>query len=264
MCIRIGSSIAIAAKSRERRVVALVGYTNAGKSTLLNTMTGADVLAEDQLFATLDPTTRKIELASGREALLTDTVGFINNLPTMLIAAFRATLEEINEASVLIHVLDITHPNATEQAKTVLTVLEDLGADNKPMVLALNKIDQIDPEVHGTLDELMAGLDLPDHVVAISGASGFGLPELMQAVEELLEQQERFVPVRAVIPYADSVLVDRFHRVGRIESTDYSEKGTIIIGLLPEAEIGTFGPRLTIEGDPITAPVIPSEAQQSA
>ncbi len=251
-------------KEQGTPVVALVGYTNAGKSTLLNTMTGADVLAEDQLFATLDPTTRKIELASGREALLTDTVGFINNLPTMLIAAFRATLEEINEASVLIHVLDITHPNATEQAKTVLTVLEDLGADNKPMVLALNKIDQIDPEVHGTFDELMAGLDLPDHVVAISGASGFGLPELMQAVEELLEQQERFVPVRAVIPYADSVLVDRFHRVGRIESTDYSEKGTIIIGLLPEAEIGTFGPRLTIEGDPITAPVIPSEAQQSA
>jgi GTP-binding protein HflX len=245
-------------------VVALVGYTNAGKSTLLNTMTGAEVLAEDQLFATLDPTTRKIELASGREALLTDTVGFINNLPTMLIAAFRATLEEINEAAVLIHVLDITHPNAAEQARTVVSVLEELGADNKPVVLALNKIDQIDPEVHGSLDQLMAGIDLPEYVVPISGATGYGLTELMQAVEQLLEQQERFVPVRAVIPYADSVLVDRFHRVGRIESTDYTEKGTVITGLLPEAEIGMFGPRVTIEGEPVTVASLPTATERTA
>ncbi|MCA9161233.1 MAG: GTPase HflX, partial [Planctomycetales bacterium] len=113
-------------KETRAPVAALVGYTNAGKSTLLNTITGAGVLAEDQLFATLDPTTRRIQLPGGREALLTDTVGFINNLPTMLIAAFRATLEEINEASVLIHVLDVTHPNAPEQAQTVMTVLEEL------------------------------------------------------------------------------------------------------------------------------------------
>jgi len=240
-------------KEQRAPIVALVGYTNAGKSTLLNTVTGAEVLAEDQLFATLDPTTRRIELASGREALLTDTVGFINNLPTMVIAAFRATLEEINEATVLIHVLDITHPNAFEQAKTVTSVLEEIGADDKPVVLALNKIDQIVPEIHGSLEDLQAGLELPDRVVPISGASGYGLPELFAAVQELLEEQDRFVDVTAVIPYNESVLVDRFHRVGRVESVDYGERGTIIRGSLPEIELGAFGARVTIEGGAIPA-----------
>jgi GTP-binding protein HflX len=234
-------------------VVALVGYTNAGKSTLLNTLTGAGVLAEDQLFATLDPTTRRIALASGREALLTDTVGFINNLPTMLIAAFRATLEEINEASVLIHVLDITHPNAVEQAQTVMDVLEDLGADDKPVVMALNKIDQIDPEVHGSLEDLIARLPLKDEqVVPISGATGYNLEALMAAVEAELEDLERFVPVTAVIPYAETTLVDHFHKVGRVESIDYVERGTVIRGLLPEAELTRFGSRVTIEGGALT------------
>lgn len=246
-------------KEQRSPIIALVGYTNAGKSTLLNTITGADVFAEDQLFATLDPTTRKIELSSGREALLTDTVGFINNLPTLVIAAFRATLEEINEASVLIHVLDITHPNAFEQAKTVASVLEEIGADDKPVVLALNKIDQIVPEIHGSLEDLKAGIDLPDRVVAISGASGYGIPELLTAVQELLESQDRFVEVTAVIPYSESVLVERFHRVGRVESVDYGERGTIIRGHLPEVEIGMFGSLLTIEGTGV-APVEPAVA----
>src|ERR687895_153010 len=111
-------------------VAALVGYTNAGKSTLLNALTGAGVLAEDKLFATLDPTTRRVALPSGREVLVTDTVGFINHLPTLLIAAFRATLEEINEATLLVHVLDVTHPNALEHAETVNHVLEEIGVDN--------------------------------------------------------------------------------------------------------------------------------------
>ncbi|MDP9372087.1 MAG: GTPase HflX, partial [Chloroflexota bacterium] len=125
---------------RERRrghevpVVAIVGYTNAGKSTLLNVLTDAGTLAEDKLFATLDPTTRRVRGKSGREILVTDTVGFINNLPTTLVASFRATLEEINEASVILHVLDITHPNAAEQAQTVRQVLEELGAADKPTV----------------------------------------------------------------------------------------------------------------------------------
>src|SRR5690606_24348350 len=114
-------------------VVSLVGYTNAGKSTLMNQITGAGVFAEDKLFATLDPTTRRIELPAGRQVLLTDTVGFINNLPTQLIAAFRATLEEISEASMLIHVVDVTHPNAREQVETVKRTLEDLGVDDRPV-----------------------------------------------------------------------------------------------------------------------------------
>ncbi|HLI50928.1 MAG TPA: GTPase HflX, partial [Thermomicrobiaceae bacterium] len=110
-------------------IIALVGYTNAGKSTLLNQLVNADVLAENKLFATLDPTTRQIRLPSGREALVTDTVGFINNLPTMLVAAFRATLEEILEASLVVHVIDVTHERMIDQARTVREILEDLGAD---------------------------------------------------------------------------------------------------------------------------------------
>src|SRR5690606_1473677 len=135
-------------------VVSLVGYTNAGKSTLLNTITGAEVLAEDKLFATLDPTTRRVELPSGREVLLTDTVGFINNLPTQLIAAFRATLEEISEAAMLIHVVDVTHPNAREQVETVKRTLEDLGVDDRPVVYALNKVDRLTEEQREQVREL--------------------------------------------------------------------------------------------------------------
>jgi GTP-binding protein HflX len=135
-------------REKQMPVVSLVGYTNAGKSTLLNKLTGSSVLSEDKLFATLDPTTRRTRLASGREVLLTDTVGFINNLPTTLIAAFRATLEEINDAAVLIHVVDVTHPNAAEQVATVADVLEELGADGKQVVMALNKVDRVGARRH--------------------------------------------------------------------------------------------------------------------
>src|SRR5438477_2175235 len=124
-------------------VVALVGYTNAGKSTLLNALSNAQVLAANVLFATLDPTTRQLQLPDGQEVLLTDTVGFIQRLPTQLVAAFRATLEEIEEADVLVHVLDITHPNAEEQAQTVDNLLAELGIAAKPKVIALNKIDRL-------------------------------------------------------------------------------------------------------------------------
>ncbi len=127
-------------------VVALVGYTNAGKSTLLNALSDAEVLAADQLFATLDPTTRRVELPSGNQALITDTVGFIQKLPTDLIAAFRATLEEVNEADLLLHVVDVSHPNVDEQVAAVEEVLEELGAGEKTIVTALNKIDRIDPD----------------------------------------------------------------------------------------------------------------------
>ena len=153
-------------------VVALVGYTNAGKSTLLNALTGSSVLAEDKLFATLDPTTRRVTLPGGREVLVTDTVGFINNLPTMVIAAFRATLEEITEATILVHVLDITHPNAREQAQTVELVLEDLGNDDKPVVLALNKIDQLDTESLEVRPEFLDNLKLVTRTARISGFPG--------------------------------------------------------------------------------------------
>ena len=124
-------------------LISLVGYTNAGKSTLLNYLTKSNVYVADQLFATLDPTTRKIELPGGHEALLTDTVGFIQKLPTQLIAAFQATLEEISEADLLIHVVDITHPNALEQAKAVEETLQAINSEHIPMIVALNKMDQL-------------------------------------------------------------------------------------------------------------------------
>ncbi|MDQ4045372.1 MAG: GTPase HflX, partial [Chloroflexota bacterium] len=168
-------------------VVSLVGYTNAGKSTLLNTITGAEVLAEDKLFATLDPTTRRIQLPSGREVLLTDTVGFINNLPTQLIAAFRATLEEISEAAVLVHVVDATHPNAAEQVETVNRTLEDLAVDNRPVVFALNKTDRLSAEERERLPEVASSLGVPDDAVGISARTGLGLDSLFEAVEAALE-----------------------------------------------------------------------------
>jgi GTP-binding protein HflX len=233
---------------RERRrqapvpVVALVGYTNAGKSTLLNALTGAGVVAEDKLFATLDPTTRRVKLPSGREVLLTDTVGFINNLPTLLIAAFRATLEEINEATLLLHVLDVTHPNAAEQAATVHKTLEDLGADNKPMVTALNKVDLLDAPGHPALSELTAEIDLPIDAVPISARDGRGLDALLAKIEAAIEADEEYVPVRLRVPFARNDLVDRFHRTGRVAETTFDEEGTTLIGHLPSDAVGRFSP----------------------
>jgi len=235
-------------RERQAPVVALVGYTNAGKSTLLNALTGAGVLAEDQLFATLDPTTRRAALPDGRDVLITDTVGFINNLPTMLIAAFRATLEEINEASVIVHVLDITHPNAAEQADTVEKVLEELGADDKPTVMALNKIDAFGGEGAISIVELTKGLNLPADVVAVSARERVGLDKLLATVEALLEQERHFVTVTVALPYSRSELVDRFHRLGRVEETSHDERGTTLRGVLPESALSLFTPFLTVEG----------------
>ncbi|HEV2108712.1 MAG TPA: GTPase HflX [Thermomicrobiales bacterium] len=224
-------------------VVALVGYTNAGKSTLLNALTGAGVMAEDKLFATLDPTTRRASLPSGRELLLTDTVGFINNLPTLLIAAFRATLEEINEAAVLVHVLDLTHPNAAEQADTVMSVLEELGADDKPIVLALNKIDALDEAEQARLLSLMEPFaDLAEAAVPISAQRRRGLDTLLHQIEEVLEGEAGFVSIRMSVPFERSDLVERFHRVGRVERLTHGENGTVVEGFLPPGVVGQFAP----------------------
>ena len=231
-------------------VVALVGYTNAGKSTLLNALTGANVMAEDKLFATLDPTTRRRALPSGREVLFTDTVGFINNLPTLLIAAFRATLEEINEASVLMHVVDVTHPNAAEQMQTVISVLEDLGADDKPVVTALNKVDRLldedgqIPSVERLLDMLGVAAPLAVNPIAISAEAGLGFDTLLNALEIALEQEAQFVPAVLNAPFSRSDLVDLFHRLGRVDESEFSESGSLLRGHLPLAEIGRFAPFL--------------------
>ena len=177
------------------QTVALVGYTNAGKSTLMRALSGADVFTEDLLFATLDPVTRKLRLPSGHEVLLSDTVGFIQKLPTHLVASFRATLEELADADVLVHMVDITHPDAAEQFGTVEHTLHDLGLDAKPRVVAFNKVDMI-AEGNGALPADLRAIDNdlgrehPDAVL-ISAARRWNLDALLQAVErKLVEASE--------------------------------------------------------------------------
>ena len=171
-------------------VVSLVGYTNAGKSTILNALSNADVVAEDKLFSTLDPVTRKIQLPDNRSFLLTDTVGFIQKLPSMLVAAFRATLEEIEEADGILHVIDITHQNAPEQVQVVDELLAELKLEGKPRILVLNKIDLLADEDQGVeyVKHLKTELN-QDRVVTISAAKGWGLDHLQKAIVELLAHQ---------------------------------------------------------------------------
>ncbi|HEY7127941.1 MAG TPA: GTPase HflX [Ktedonobacterales bacterium] len=207
-------------------VVAIVGYTNAGKSTLFNTLAQADVLVENKLFATLDPTTRHLVLPSHQEILLGDTVGFIQKLPTHLVAAFRATLEEVSEADVLIEVVDINHENAIEQSQTVSEVLAELQANEKPRVTALNKIDLVEhPE---ELD-----LSLFPNAVPISAREGKGLEALLQKVGEVVSAEME--PVRVQIPYESSEMVELFHRRGRVRREQHSDQGTMIEGSLPRS-----------------------------
>jgi GTPase len=228
---------------RQRRrtavpLVAIVGYTNAGKSTLLNALSGAEVLVEDKLFATLDPTVRRVSLPSGREVLFSDTVGFIQKLPTELVAAFRATLEEIDEADLILHVLDITHPNVEQQNETVLETLADLGVDDRPIVVALNKIDRL--EQPGTLQHWLGRF--PDGN-AISAAQGSGLEALLERVEEVLASGLVYLSVH--LPYARGDLAALFHEQGTVTKTGHDATGVVVEGYLPRRWLETFRPYLT-------------------
>ncbi|KAJ6846633.1 uncharacterized protein M6B38_282500 [Iris pallida] len=206
-------------------VVSLVGYTNAGKSTLLNRLTGADVLAEDRLFATLDPTTRRVAVNNGKEFLLTDTVGFIQKLPTMLVAAFRATLEEISESSLLVHVVDISHPLAQQQIDAVDKVLEELDVASIPKLVVWNKVDKTDDPRRVKLEAERKG------VVCVSAIDGYGLEQFCDAVQAKL--RDSMVPVEAFIPYDKSELLNTIHQSGIVEGTEYRENGTLIRAVVP-------------------------------
>ncbi|XWS24415.1 hypothetical protein CRYUN_Cryun28dG0099800 [Craigia yunnanensis] len=207
-------------------VVSLVGYTNAGKSTLLNQLTGANVLSEDRLFATLDPTTRRVQMKNGSEFLLTDTVGFIQKLPTTLIAAFRATLEEISESSLLVHVVDISHPLAEQQIDAVEKVLSELDVSAIPKLMVWNKVDRVsDPQ------KIKLEAERREDVVCISALTGDGLQEFCNAVQEKLK--DSMVPVEALVPFDKGDLLSTIHKVGMVEKTEYTENGTWVKAFVP-------------------------------
>jgi GTP-binding protein HflX len=214
-------------------VVALVGYTNAGKSTLLNKLTKADIYVADQLFATLDPTTRQLELPTGETVLLTDTVGFIQKLPTDLVAAFRATLEEIVEADLLIHVVDASHKNAQSQRLTVLETLEEIGAVEIPILTVYNKTDLLSSDEIADLKEIAE----PNSVL-ISSLTGDGLSELAEAIA--VGTYLTFVHVKVKLPYSEGRLVSLMHEKGHVRDVQHLEDGILIDGMVPKQLLAFF------------------------
>lgn len=207
-------------------IVAIVGYTNAGKSTLLNRLTSADILAEDKLFATLDPTTRVCRLESGREILFTDTVGFINKLPHQLIDAFRSTLEEAKYADVILHLVDGTSSDMELHKEVVYDTLENMGIKEKPIITAFNKVDLIEDA-----DELPLMDENADLVLEISAKTGKGLDELFEAIEGALRGDKVYLEI--VIPYGESEYLKRIKKYGELISEEYVGDGVLIKAYVP-------------------------------
>lgn len=222
----------------ELKVVAIVGYTNAGKSTLLNRLTDANVLSADMLFATLDPTTRKVIMPGGREVLFTDTVGFIQKLPTHIVESFRATLEEIKDADLLLHVVDATHPNAAAQIEAVEDTLAELEVDHLPMVVALNKVDML-PE--GLAPD--ANLDIEAPTVGVSAHTGAGIDELLVTIEAVMTRFMAEISIE--LPYAKGDLRSLFYERGQVDSEESVAEGIRIYGRVPQRLIPYFEPYLT-------------------
>jgi len=216
--------------------VAIVGYTNAGKSSLLNRLTGAGVLVEDALFATLDPTTRRAYAADGRIYTLSDTVGFVRHLPHQIVEAFRSTLEEVADADLLVHVVDGAHPDPQEQVRAVREVLADVGADKLPELLVVNKTDAAPEETLLRLKREWPG------AVFVSARSGAGMTDLRQAIEARLPRPA--VEVRACVPYGRGDLVDQVHRRGEVLSTRHVDAGTLLHVRVDEALAAELAPYL--------------------
>ncbi|MGW1059670.1 GTPase HflX [Micromonospora rubida] len=225
--------------------VAIAGYTNAGKSSLLNRFTGAGVLVENALFATLDPTTRKATAADGRLYTLSDTVGFVRHLPHQIVEAFRSTLEEVAESDLVVHVVDGAHPDPEEQVRAVREVLAEVGADRLPELLVVNKTDAADEETLLRLKRLW-----PDAIFA-SARSGRGIDEVRAAIEQRLPSPA--VEVRAVLPYDRGDLVARAHRQGEVLSTAHLPEGTLLHVRVGEALAAELTP-YAVEEEPVAAP----------
>lgn len=213
--------------------VSLVGYTNAGKSTLLNTLTNSDIYAKDQLFATLDPTTRQLTLPNKQEIIITDTVGFIQRLPHQLIAAFRSTLEVVTVADLLVHVIDVSHELYKEQAAAVHEVLKEIGAETKPVITVYNKIDKLPPD-----SKLADRLALEEDTVCISAAKKLNLESLQQMIESHLKSKA--VEVTLCIPYAETAKAAQLHETANVLEQEYTENGAVMKVILPVEDLEAY------------------------
>ena len=213
--------------------VSLVGYTNAGKSTLLNTLTNSDIYAKDQLFATLDPTTRQLDLPNKQQAILTDTVGFIQRLPHQLVAAFQSTLEEVVESDVLLHVIDVSHELYKEQSNAVYNVLEEIGAKDKTIITVYNKIDKL-PEGSGLAERLAK----EENSICISAKGRINLDKLLELIADNLKMKS--VEEIFLVPYSDSAAASRLHDVGTVLEQEYLAEGTQMKVRLDADKLGEF------------------------
>ena len=220
-------------------LASIVGYTNAGKSTLLNRLTGAAVLAEDKLFATLDPTTRRLKLPTKQNVLLTDTVGFIKKLPHGLVEAFKATLEEVVQADLLLHVVDISHPQAEEQIDAVNTVLMEIGAAEKPVLMVFNKVDRL----AGGIAPLMR--EKYPHAVSISAKTGEGITPLLAELGTQLRPIREFLDLR--VPQEKAAVIARIHAVGQVVESRYGGKNARFKVRIPPHLVEEFAPFVVTE-----------------